>query len=267
MALEGLITQAQKLIASPPENFPIQIFHCREKQQLHRVHFFQATMMLVLRGTKKIYGPLNENCTEGSLILVSSSHEFPFANIPNDFYMALAIEFAPEDFPARALTEQRVKLEVKEAPKSLLTITQQLLDLGHSDMPTSVLRARRKELAALLSILKLDTVLRCSNTPSWRIQLVNLLRTDLSKEWKLNKVCKALATSESNLRRRLQQENTGFRQVLEDLRLNSGLAMIQTSNLPINQIALECGYQSASRFSERFKKHFQTSPSELRQAR
>ena len=266
MEIQSLITQAKKLVETPQDNFPVLVFHCREKQQLHRVHFFQPTLMLVLRGTKQIQGPAHNVCGEGNLILVAGGHQFPFANIPDDFYMALAISFQPDDFPTQTISEESIKLEVKTAPKSLLTLLQQLLDLSHSALPDSVLSARRKELAGLLTHLSLDKALRCSNTPSWQTQVANLLQTDISKEWKLEHVCKTLGTSESNLRRRLQQENTGFREVLEDLRLTFGLGMIQTSHLPINQIALACGYQSASRFSERFKKRFHTSPSELRQA-
>jgi len=266
MEIQALISQAKKLIETPQDNFPVLIFHCREKQELHRVHFFQPTLMLVLRGTKQISGPAQGSCTEGNLILVSSEHQFPFANIPDDFYMALSIGFQPEDFPTQTIAEEDIKLEVKVAPKSLLILIQQLLDLSHSELPTSVLSARRKELAGLLTHLNLDKALRCPLTPSWQTQVATLLQTDISKEWKLGNVCKRLGTSESNLRRRLQQENTGFREVLEDLRLTFGLGMIQTTHLPINQIALECGYQSASRFSERFKKRFLTTPRELRQA-
>jgi AraC-like DNA-binding protein len=121
-------------------------------------------------------------------------------------------------------------------------------------------------LASLLVHLKLDKCLQCPATPSWRSQLASLLQTDNAKEWKLEEVCQTLATSESKLRRKLQQEGTGFREVLEDLRLTNGLGMLQTTAMPITQIALECGYQSASRFSERFKKRFQTTPRDLRQA-
>ncbi len=90
------------------------------------------------------------------------------------------------------------------------------------------------------------------------------MQSDLAKEWTLNDICPLLAMSESNLRRKLQDERTGFRELLEDLRLTHGLGLLQTTRLPINHVALECGYQSPSRFSERFKKRFRTTPSELR---
>jgi AraC-like DNA-binding protein len=264
--LAQLISQAHALIEQADGSFPVQVFHCREKQQLHRVHFFQPTLMLVLRGAKQISGPSPTQCPEGNMLLVSSGYEFPFANIPNDFYMALVIPFSPEDFPNKTTNDEAPSIEIQQAPDAILTLIQQLMNLSNSALPGNVLESRRKELATLLSHLQLDANLRCPATPTWRTKVVDLLQTDIAKEWKLEEVCQTLATSESNLRRRLQQENTGFRELLEDLRLTYGLGLIQTSHFPINQIALECGYQSASRFSERFKKRFHTTPSELRQA-
>lgn len=266
MLISSLIAQAHLLINKADPSFPVQVFHCREKQQLHQVHFYQPTMMLVLRGAKHISGTEPNTCPEGNLLLVASGYEFPFANVPDDFYMALFIGFQPEDFPQQPLNEPSERLEVTHAPDAVLTLVQQLMMLGQSDMPSSVLDSRRKELAELLTHLGLDKVLRCSTSPTWRSKVASLVQSDLSKEWKLEDVCHTLATSESNLRRRLQQEGTGFRETLEDLRLTNGLGLLQTTPLPINQIALECGYQSASRFSERFKKRFHTTPSELRQA-
>lgn len=223
--------------------------------------------MLVLKGTKQISGPVSQQCNQGNMLLVSNGYEFPFANIPNEFYMALIIEFDPDDFPFQNINENSEQLAIKSAPEEIMFLTHQLMGLHNKGIPSQVLISRRKELAQLISHLGLDQTLRCPINPSWQSRVANLLQSDLSKEWKLEEVCKALATSESNIRRKLQDENTGFRELLENLRLTLGLNMLQTTHLPINQVALECGYQSASRFSERFKKRFRTTPRELRQAR
>lgn len=266
MPFQQLISRARMLIDNPQAEFPVQIFHCREPQSLHRVHFFQPTLMLVLSGTKRISGPLNRDCPQGNLILVPAGFEFPFANIPDGFYMALVVVFQPNDFPIRAIADKTIQLDIQPVDTSLVVLLEQLMQLSHTEVPVEILESRRKEIAKLLTELGLDQALRCPASPTWQTKLVNLLQSDISNEWKLDDVCKTLATSESNLRRHLQQEGTNFREVLEDLRLTFGLGMIQTTHLPINQIALECGYQSASRFSERFKKRFHTTPSELRQA-
>lgn len=88
--------------------------------------------------------------------------------------------------------------------------------------------------------------------------------TNLSHDWSLNDLTNTLAMSERTLRRRLQAEKTGFRDLLEDTRLNRGVEQVISSDMPIGQIAFECGYQSQSRFAERFRMRFSMSPTELR---
>jgi len=87
---------------------------------------------------------------------------------------------------------------------------------------------------------------------------------DLSRDWAVKDIAATLAMSERTLRRRLQAENTGFRELLEDTRLNRGVELVIASDMPIGQIAFECGYQSQSRFAQRFRIRFSLSPTELR---
>lgn len=49
-------------------------------------------------------------------------------------------------------------------------------------------------------------------------------------------------------------------QYLTALRMQHSRTLVLFSNLPVQQIALECGYQSASAFSARFTQHFGQSP-------
>ena len=51
-----------------------------------------------------------------------------------------------------------------------------------------------------------------------------------------------------------------------DARMTFALGMIQTTDLPINRIALDVGYASPSRFAVRFRERFGISPSHVRQA-
>lgn len=88
--------------------------------------------------------------------------------------------------------------------------------------------------------------------------------TDLSRDWSIKDLATALAMSERTLRRKLQAENAGFRALLEDTRLNRGVELVIASDMPIGQIAFECGYQSQSRFAQRFRLRFSMSPTELR---
>nr|WP_233171603.1 helix-turn-helix transcriptional regulator [Dyella sp. ASV21] len=95
-----------------------------------------------------------------------------------------------------------------------------------------------------------------------RIRL--LLSAQPAHEWRAEDVASRLALSEATLRRRLAEETTGFRDILEEVRLVHGLALVQGTDKPLKQVAVECGYASPSRFTARFRERFGTLPSDLR---
>ncbi len=104
------------------------------------------------------------------------------------------------------------------------------------------------------------------NTQSWSQKVRAILSSDLAHEWELNEVCQRLATSESTLRRQLQTEGTGFRELLYELRLGTALIQLLQTSAPVYQIAYACGYQSVSRFTSNFRKRFGLPPTEFRQS-
>ncbi|MBB1489510.1 helix-turn-helix transcriptional regulator [Oceanospirillum sediminis] len=270
--LSRLWFQSQQLMDRPQEGFPALVFHCRDMQSLHRVHFYQPTLLLVLKGAKRIESPYDAICPQGNLLLIAQGSEFPFSNIPDDVYTALVICFQPDDFPFAGPADHTPELDIVQACNNVLTVIEQMMSLAdlpadNPDIRALLWQQRRRELAQILTVLNQDKVLRVTDNPGWKQKLADLLQTDLSSTWQINEVCQMLAISESSLRRRLKEENTGFRELLEDLRLTHGLGLLQTTQWPVNQVALSCGYQSASRFSERFRKRFRISPAELRKAR
>ena len=70
--------------------------------------------------------------------------------------------------------------------------------------------------------------------------------------------------SETTLRRRLAEEGTGLREILQEARMNAALAMLQATDLQVGQIAAALGYGSASRFSVRFGVRFGFAPAQVR---
>ena len=102
------------------------------------------------------------------------------------------------------------------------------------------------------------------NRESWSQRVRAILATDLAKSWDINEICDRLATTESTLRRNLKKENTGFRELLSELRLTTALMQLLQTSLPIYHIAYDCGYQSISRFSNNFHKRFGLPPKQLR---
>ncbi|QZA81700.1 helix-turn-helix transcriptional regulator [Deefgea piscis] len=97
---------------------------------------------------------------------------------------------------------------------------------------------------------------------SQRVQQLLLLHT--SKPWTVEQMAQQLHLGASTLRRQLMQEGNSFRRLLEQVRLNTALGMIQTTSHSIGDIAQQCGYASASRFSSRFSQQFGVKPLQLR---
>lgn len=95
-----------------------------------------------------------------------------------------------------------------------------------------------------------------------RLQQMFLQRCDY--DWQLSDAAQRLYLGESTLRRKLAEEQTSFKQVLDEVRFAVALGMLQTSQLPISHVAERCGYQSASRFAVKFRQIYGLAPSEIR---
>ena len=83
----------------------------------------------------------------------------------------------------------------------------------------------------------------------------------------IENICEQLAMSESTLRRKLKLEGTSVQEIKDQARLGLALHLLQTSPDSIGAIADKCGYLSQSRFTERFKRRFGLTPTELRKTK
>ncbi|MEZ5797110.1 MAG: helix-turn-helix transcriptional regulator [Paracoccaceae bacterium] len=97
-------------------------------------------------------------------------------------------------------------------------------------------------------------------------RLRGLIGAEPGADWTAATAARALAMSEATLRRRLAAEGSGFAEILREMRLCHGLALLQTTALPVGRIALEAGYASASQFAQRFRERFGLLPREIREA-
>lgn len=267
------ITHRLDLLAAqnvPADNGLIVPFIAHSAQKLRRVPFAQPCLMLVLQGVKQLHAQALQDLSPGQMLLVPAGCELSFTNQPDmtGIYQAWVVAFNQEDLSG--LGHGPVQHEIQQLPADdlLLTLFQQWLLLqGHGPRAAHLLPQRRAELVQHLSALGCAAELRSGLLQDWGGRVQNLLRADLSRDWQLADICARLALSESSLRRKLNQEGRTFRELLEELRLGHGLNLLQTSQLSVQQVADACGYQSASRFSERFRQRFSMSPSELRHSR
>ncbi len=96
------------------------------------------------------------------------------------------------------------------------------------------------------------------------LRIRGLIRTEPAREWPAGSVAGALGMSEATLRRRLSQVGTSLTDIIADVRMTTALALLQATELPINRVALDVGYESASKFAARFRARFGLSPRDIR---
>ena len=85
------------------------------------------------------------------------------------------------------------------------------------------------------------------------------------QRWTYAALGEALAMSEATLRRRLASEGTSLSALLSDVRMSAALVLLQATERPVAEIALDVGYQSPSRFAARFRERFGYPPAAARE--
>ena len=95
-------------------------------------------------------------------------------------------------------------------------------------------------------------------------QVRQIVMLSPAKNWSVQEIAGQLAVGESTLRRRLKGESQSYRQIVEEVRMSLALSQLQSTTLPIGEIASRCGYLSGSRFTARFREHYGCLPKTVR---
>jgi AraC-like DNA-binding protein len=96
------------------------------------------------------------------------------------------------------------------------------------------------------------------------IRVRTIVARDPARDWRVADIASTLAMSEPTLRRHLAAEGTSASDIIADVRLSRALAQLQSTTIPITEIAADAGYDSPSRFAARFRARFGVSPGEIR---
>jgi AraC-like DNA-binding protein len=81
----------------------------------------------------------------------------------------------------------------------------------------------------------------------------------------LDEVARALALSPRSLRRKLDQEGTSFRTLVEDERRQLALQLLTGSEMKLDELAIHLGYTDTASFTRAFRRWMGCSPGEYRQ--
>ncbi|MEM7172551.1 MAG: helix-turn-helix transcriptional regulator [Pseudomonadota bacterium] len=238
--------------------------------------YFRLTFLFFIQaGSKRVLDSDNSAFLgrKGDLLIFPPGSVVTMENRPllDENYRAVGVSFTDEliaevfaDSP-RPVTQPSVQIvrAKPDAPMEVLPIIQATLE--DLSLPTAIRRHRLLEPLIWLRDRGLMLPTLSKELPLSRVRSV--IETDLERNWRATEVADRLAMSEATMRRWLAKSGHGFSKILLHTRLEHGLGLLQTTDIPISEIALDCGFKTPSHFSESFKKRFGIRPSEIRSAR
>ena len=194
-----------------------------------------------------------ENCPT-----VSQPYEARIVTIDRAVFETVYVRLGVTDAARRKLFATTAASE--ELAQAFLATADALTRQGQ--MPDAVLRHRCEELVIWLA--EAGVCLPWATPSSTQSRIRALVSQRPGHKWTICEAGQALGMSQATIRRKLAVENTTFQSILSESRMATALALIQTTNWPIERIALHVGYLSKSRFVQRFQRRFGLKPAELR---
>ena len=87
------------------------------------------------------------------------------------------------------------------------------------------------------------------------------LTQNYSSQITLEQLARRFEISSANLSRLFRREfGVGFNRYLTTLRLESAMALLHSTTLPVSEVALRCGFSDSSYFIRIFREHFGATP-------
>ncbi|MBE1299543.1 MAG: helix-turn-helix domain-containing protein [Alteromonadaceae bacterium] len=267
------LKQKLESIAQSQQGLPFSVYSSVTDQHLLNVPIVKPLLICILGGEKRLGDHAQPNssdtvCAVGDFIFLSNMPNINMRNISQKTeYFALLIGFEFEDFAIFNKRPAQTKPFFTGKLDNLLVQTlDQFVDWSPS-APETLWHTRRQELLLLLYHMGHKQVSAIAEPPSLSHKVEILIGSNIELDSSSESIAKQLAMSDSTLRRKLALENTHFQTLKDRVKLGHGLHLLQTSGLPIGLVAEQCGYQSQSRFTDKFKSLFGLTPSELRKTK
>lgn len=247
---------------------PFSLYTSVREQHILNAPVEQPLLICVLAGVKQLGRRGGVVCPAGGFVFLPNSPTIDMRNIPvNEEYCALLIGFEYSDFhqfqPVPAPAEPHLQGSLDDVlARTLLQFVE-----WSAYAPPAAWRFRRQELLQLLYQAGYHGIAAMAAPPSFSHQLHRMIGADIAGDWSVKRLTAALAVSESTLRRKLQEEGASLHAIVNRTRLGHALHLVQTTMQPVGRIADLCGYDSQSRFTEKFKQLFGVTPSALRKTR
>ncbi|HCM1963926.1 TPA: AraC family transcriptional regulator [Salmonella enterica subsp. salamae serovar 56:l,v:z39] len=229
--------------------------------RLHRVTLFSAAICHITQGSKVIIQDDNRLVAgPGELIIIPANTPLEIINQPAQSGFRSDLLLLSPEIIARFKT-----MYVQDYPPANLTFMwANVLDAVRQGLPVGL--QEHQAMGLLLALLHDGAAgpLLIERRYTLTEQVRQLIMLSPAKLWTAQEIARRLAMGTSTLRRRLQRESQSYRQIIEEVRMSCALSQLQSTTLPIGEIALRCGYLSGSRFTARFRQHYGCLPSQVR---
>jgi AraC-like DNA-binding protein len=262
MAVPTSFTQ----LAAFPEHATVV---AQQHYRLHAVSCDLPLLIIPLQGHKRLRsGEQWLDCAPGSFLMLHHAQQVDIENLP------------ASDAPYRALTIG-FSWRLLEVARSLLAMHPTAASSPPMSISQGPLAPLEPALAAYLACAaddplaidhaSLGLLLALARTghngfisagdPSLTARARLLIAADPARAWKSADLEARFAISSATLRRRLQEEQSNFRTLLQEARLHHALQLLQTRRQPLKSTAAACGYSSLASFNRAFAQRFGLEPS------
>ena len=143
------------------------------------------------------------------------------------------------------------------AKRSALIVDDDVLEIPLRHPDPSLLQSLTQQAESLMDELKQKKTIILQV----RAVLRQLMEHELPRK---EKVAEALDMTERTLQRRLQEAGTGYQQLLDDIRRETAIEWLTTTQVAINEIANNLGFSEVRSFHRRFKSWTGHAPGEYR---
>lgn len=235
------------------------------------VEWVSPGVVRVQRGQKQLRGGETDvAAVPGEILYIPAGTRLEVRNVPaGDAYEAegliLSVELA-RYLPVRAVEAKPggvKKLKIAEHAALDAAVTRCLEGFA-TGVPSAVQRARLIEVVGWLEAAGIDPLFTASEV---RLRLKRMVAEEPARDWRLGPVARRFGMSEDSLQRQLRRDGTGFQQLVLEVRMEHALTLLWTTERPLALVAEQSGYDSPSRFAQRFRDRFGVLPSELRRRR
>jgi len=244
-------------------------------RQLHRVTTVTVhddALIWVRRGIKTLVShSTKQKIRPGEAVVMAKGSQWDVINdpAPHGRYEAFVLQFgeaAIQTFHDSYHASYLVKPIDSCFPLSVAPDFEQALirvaDAVSSPDFSPTLRNHRV-IEVLLMLADLGCVIKSPEKLTWPERIRRLIAQRPHAEWTVDSLASACHVSSSTLRRRLDESDITVGKLVRDVRLETALLLLQSTNLPIGDVAQRCGYESHGRFSAAFRTRFGFSPSRL----